>query len=130
VSSPNAFLVTLFALMCVTACAAESAPAQTDHWLADGSDQAVAEVIDAVTTFPTQLDPRIWDGMKMKPDVRETTLRIVDRIIAGTGIEGLTVDGVDLTEAMPPMNTTTHRISGCTSSSIPTRSHPARCEMC
>lgn len=93
---PQAWVATIAALMCVAACASESGPAETDGWLADGSDQHVAEVIDAVTTFPTELDPRIWDGIQMKPDVRETTLRIVDRIIADTGIEGLTVDGVDL----------------------------------
>lgn len=95
-SSPMAWLATIAALMCVTACASQAAPVETDGWLADGSDRAVTEVVDAVTAFPTQLDPRIWDGMQMKPDVREATLRVVDRIVADTGIEGLTIDSVDL----------------------------------
>ncbi len=95
-SSPMTWLATIAALMCVTACASESAPVEADGWLADGSDQAVTKVIDGVTTFPTQLDPRIWDDMQMKPDVREATLRVVHRIVGDTGIEGLTIDGVDL----------------------------------
>ena len=95
-SCPTTWLATIAALVCVTACASESALAETDRWRADGSDQAVADVIDAVTAFPTQLDPRIWDGMQMKPEVREATLRVVDRIVADTDIAGLTLDGVDL----------------------------------
>ncbi len=78
----------------VAACGS-SAPTP-DARLADGSERAVSKAIEAVTTFRTQLDPRIWDGMQMKPDVRHAALAVVDRIIADTGIEGLAVDGIDL----------------------------------
>jgi hypothetical protein len=64
--------------------------------LADGSDRAVAAAIDAISTFPSELDPRIWTGTEMKPDVRASTLRIVDRLVQSTGIDDLVVDGVDL----------------------------------
>ncbi|MGO4446190.1 hypothetical protein AB4Z42_22845 [Mycobacterium sp. 2YAF39] len=64
--------------------------------LADGSEQAVAQAIEAVTTFPAELDPRIWKGTQMKSEVRDASLRVVDRIVADAGIEGLTVTGVDL----------------------------------
>lgn len=84
------------AVAAVTACGPQPDPDETDSWLADGSERAVTEVIDAVTTFPADLDPRIWADRQMKPDVRETTMRIVDRIIDDTGIGGLTIDGVDL----------------------------------
>lgn len=90
-----AWLATIATLTCVTACASEPPSPDTDGWSADASERAVTEVIDKVTTFPTRLDPRIWDGMQMKPDVREATLRVVDRIIADTGLE-LAIDGIDL----------------------------------
>jgi hypothetical protein len=56
----------------------------------------VAKAIDAITTFPTELDPRIWDGTTMRPDVRQMTLTVVDRVVRTSGIEGLTVDAVEL----------------------------------
>lgn len=90
-----AWLAAIATLTCVTACATEPPSPDTDGWSADGSEQAVTEVIDKVTTFPTELDPRIWDGMQMKPDVREATLRVTDRIVADTGLV-LAIDGIDL----------------------------------
>lgn len=78
----------------LAACGSTPAPVQAP--LADGSERAVAEAVDGVTTFPTELDPRIFTGTQMKPDVRDATLRVVDRTIADTGINGLTVTGVDL----------------------------------
>lgn len=64
--------------------------------LADDSDAAVTKAIDSITTFPTELDPRIWDGMAIKPDIRDAIQQVVDRNVRESGIEGLTVDGVDL----------------------------------
>jgi hypothetical protein len=84
-------------LLVLTACAApqrDPAPAQMP--LADSSDRAVATAIDAITTFPTELDPRIWDGTAMRQDVRSMTLKVVDRVVATSGIAGLTVDSVEL----------------------------------
>ena len=60
------------------------------------SGESVAGAVDSVTTFPTELDPRIWTGLQMKPDVRDATLRIVDQIVSSTGIDGLAVDSVEL----------------------------------
>jgi hypothetical protein len=85
--------VVLCSLLLVAACGSAAEPQSP---LADDSDAAVSKVVDAITTFPTQLDPRIWDGLTMKPDVREAILRVVDRVIGETRIDGLTVDAVDL----------------------------------
>ncbi|AEV75142.1 hypothetical protein MycrhN_4656 [Mycolicibacterium rhodesiae NBB3] len=87
----------LFALVVAgsqTACGSTPGPLQAPF--ADGSTQAVAEAVDGVTAFPTELDPRIFTGAQMKPDLHDATLRIVDRIITDTGIKGLTVTGVEL----------------------------------
>ncbi|MGX9789307.1 hypothetical protein [Mycobacterium sp. MMS18-G62] len=64
--------------------------------LADDSDAAVSDAVESITTFPTQLDPRIWNGMAMKPDVRDAILRVVNRVTGESEIAGLTVDAVDL----------------------------------
>lgn len=84
-------------LLLLTACAApQRDPAPAEMPLADGSDRAVATAIDAITTFPTELDPRIWDGTAMRQDVRSMTLKVIDRVVATSGIAGLTVDSVEL----------------------------------
>jgi len=64
--------------------------------LADGSDASVSAAVNAITTFPTELDPRIWNGPDLKPDVREKSLAIVERIVKESGIAGLSVDAVEL----------------------------------
>ena len=64
--------------------------------LADGSAASVGAAIEAVTRFPTELDQRLWDGADLKPDVRAMSLKIVDRIVATSGIPGLVVDAVEL----------------------------------
>lgn len=64
--------------------------------LADGSEQSVQKVIDTVTAFPTRLDPRLWNGSQLKPEIRDRTTAIVDRIVAESRIPGLAVDSVEL----------------------------------
>ncbi len=64
--------------------------------LADGSDASVQAAINTVTTFPTALDPRLWNGTDLKPEIRDKSLAVVDRIVATSGIPDLTVDAVEL----------------------------------
>lgn len=64
--------------------------------LADGSDASVSAAVSAVTKFPTELDPRLWDGTELKPEVRDKTLAIVDRIVRSSDVPGLSVDAVEL----------------------------------
>lgn len=80
-------------VLVVSGCGSAQSP-QPD--LADGSDAAVAKVVDAITTFPDRLDSRIWDGTAMKPDVSEAITRVVERLVADADIDGLTVDAVEL----------------------------------
>lgn len=64
--------------------------------LADASDRSVQAAIDGVTTFPTRLDPRLWDGTDLKPEVLQKSMTIVDRIVTTSGIPGLAVDSVEI----------------------------------
>ena len=86
----------LGAVLVVAGCAAAHAEPDPTLPLADNTDQTVAAAIDAITRFPTTLDPRIWDGTRMKTDVRAMSLRVVDRVVATSGIDGLVVDSVEL----------------------------------
>lgn len=63
---------------------------------ADASDAAVSAAVDAITTFPDELDPRIWNGFDLKPEVRERSLAIVERITADWSISALNIDAVEL----------------------------------
>lgn len=64
--------------------------------LADDSNRAVQAAIDDVTQFPTELDPRLWSGQDLKPEIGAMSLKIVDRIVATSAIPGLAVDAVEL----------------------------------
>ncbi len=83
-------------LLVLTACPTAQAQPDVATPLADTSERSVSAAIDAITRFPTDLDPRIWDGTQMKPDVRDMSLTIVDRLMRSSGIDGLAVDAVEL----------------------------------
>ncbi|OYN81263.1 hypothetical protein [Mycolicibacterium sphagni] len=83
-------------LLMVAGCAAAHADPDQGLPLADGSSQTVTAAIDAITAFPTELDPRIWEGTQMKADVRQMSLQVVNRVVATSGIDGLAVDSVEL----------------------------------
>jgi hypothetical protein len=84
------------AVLVVVGCASTSRGDVGGVPLADGSDASVWAAVNAITTFPTELDPRIWNGPDLKPDVREKSLAIVERIVKESGIAGLSVDAVEL----------------------------------
>lgn len=86
-------LVALIALLAVCAAAPGRASAVT---AAFADESTIPHAVDAMTTFPTMLDPRIWDGTHMKPDVRNQSLRVVDRIVGSSGIDDLSIDAVEL----------------------------------
>ena len=84
------------AVLVLVGCAATPRDEIDGVRLADGSDTSVSAAVDAITTFPTELDPRIWNGDTIKPEVRERSLAMVDRIVKESRIAGLTVDAVEL----------------------------------
>ncbi len=89
-----AFARIVVAALVLAGCAG---PQQADpRPVADASVDSIAAAVAAVTTFPDRLDPRVWDGQLMKPDVRRQSLAIVERVVRESGIPGLTVDAVEL----------------------------------
>ncbi len=86
----------VIAAMWLSACGSHSGQPPAGPPLADASDTSVQKAIAGITTFPTELDPRLWDGTDLKPEIRTRSLKVVDRIVRTSGIPGLTVDGVEL----------------------------------
>lgn len=82
----------------VTAAAAEvPATCRGGPWLARETDAQLAERVAAISTFPTVLDPRLWNGMEMKPEIREKTLAIVDKLFRGLHLgPAVTITSVEL----------------------------------
>lgn len=74
----------------------EAATSTTTDVVADDTPAEIEEVITSISTFPTELDPRIWVDGTMKPDVRDRTLEIVDGLFADAAIPGAQIDAVEL----------------------------------
>ncbi|MEY3080963.1 MAG: hypothetical protein RJA94_948 [Pseudomonadota bacterium] len=64
--------------------------------LITSSDQDISAAIDQITTFPTVLDPRLWDGDKLRPDVRARTLEIVTDLFADLKMPDLAIKNVEI----------------------------------
>lgn len=94
--SALALMRPVVATLALVGCAASPQSEAVTEPLADGSTESVAAAIEKITTFPTELDPRLWNGTDLKPEVQEQSLAIVERILADSGYAGLRVDAVEL----------------------------------
>ena len=63
--------------------------------LVTSSDQDLAAAIDDITSFSLDLDPRLWDGDKLRPDVRARIMEIVGETFSGLKMEGLSIADVE-----------------------------------
>ena len=73
-----------------------SAPYVAVAPLVTSSDQDISAAIDQITTFPTVLDPRLWDGDKLRPEVRTRALEIVTDLFADLKMPDLTIKNVEI----------------------------------
>jgi hypothetical protein len=86
-----------FAALVTTARAEVPADCRGGNWLARETDAQLAERVTAMSTFPAELDPRLWNGMEMKPEIRAKTLAIVDKLFKGLRLgPAVTVTSVEL----------------------------------
>lgn len=86
-------LRTAVAVLAVAGCAPSPAGGGP---LADGSAAAITAAVDEITHFPSGLDPRLWNGESIKPEVADMTMRIVDRVVADDATPGLRVEAVEV----------------------------------
>jgi hypothetical protein len=91
------FVLAGLAALLSTARAEVPADCRGGNWLARETDAQLAERVTAMSTFPTVLDPRLWNGMEMKPEIRDKTLAIVDKLFKGLRLgPAVTVTSVEL----------------------------------
>lgn len=64
--------------------------------LVDETDAQLQDTMARISTFPTELDPKLWNGEQMKPDVRAATLKNVEGLVKRLGGAGAKVDAVEL----------------------------------
>lgn len=72
-----------------------SSPYMATAPLVTSSDQDIDAAIKTITSFPLDLDPRLWDGGKLRPDVRDRVLEIVNQHFADLGMPELRIAEVE-----------------------------------
>ncbi len=93
-------------LLATLACGAALAAGGVNRWnsapymaaapLVTSSDKDIAAAIDDITAFPTELDPRLWEGDRMRPDVRARALAIVTDMFADLKMPDLAISNVEV----------------------------------
>ena len=73
-----------------------SAPYMAVAPLVTSSDKDIAAAIADITAFPTELDPRLWDGDRMRPEVRARALAIVTDMFADLKMKDLAISNVEV----------------------------------
>jgi hypothetical protein len=68
-----------------------SAPYMATAPLVTSNDQDLDAAIKMITRFPLDLDPRLWDGEKLRPDVRARILEVVNQQLADLKIPDLRI---------------------------------------
>ncbi|MEI8180515.1 hypothetical protein [Aestuariivirga sp.] len=58
-------------------------------------DELKSRVVE-ISTFPTDLDPRIWDGDKLREDVRQRTLEVIEYMFAELKLKNVTIQSVEV----------------------------------
>lgn len=60
------------------------------------TDEQLKTAAEKQSTFPTVLDPRLWNGEEMKADVAANTVANVNALVKRSGISDLKVDAIEL----------------------------------
>ena len=60
------------------------------------TDAQLDDTMVKISTFPTVLDPRLWNGEAMKPDIRTNTIKNVNSLVKRLGVQDAKVDAVEL----------------------------------
>ncbi|MCX7351425.1 MAG: hypothetical protein NTZ54_18550 [Alphaproteobacteria bacterium] len=63
--------------------------------VAETPDELKSRAVE-ISTFPTDLDPRIWDGDKLREDVRQRTLEVIEYMFAELKLKNVTIQSVEV----------------------------------
>ena len=73
-----------------------SAPYAATPPLATDTPEELRARMEEITSFPAELDPRLWDAGKLRPDVRSRTLEIAQDVLRGIDIPELTIKDIEV----------------------------------
>ena len=94
-------------LLVIIAALAAPAASQTDsRWnnapyasvpplTSETPDQLKSRVVE-ISTFPTELDPRLWDGDNLRADVRQRTLEVIRHMFTELKLTDVTIGSVEV----------------------------------
>lgn len=89
----------LLILTCATAHGAprwNSAPyAAVPPLVTETREELVGRVTE-ISTFPTELDPRLWEGERLRSDVRQRSLEVVNSLFADLKLKDVSVKDVEV----------------------------------
>lgn len=64
--------------------------------IAKDTDEQLKQAMVKISTFPTVLDPKLWNGEEMKADVRANTIQNVNSLLKRLRGTGAKVDAIEL----------------------------------
>lgn len=64
--------------------------------LATETRDELSERVTEISTFPTELDPRLWQNDRLRPEVRQRTLDIVGQLLDDLQLKNVTVGSVEV----------------------------------
>ena len=73
-----------------------SAPYAGKPPLVTDTPAELAARMDEITTFPTELDSRLWEAGKLRPDVRSRTLEIAQDVLTAINMPELTIKDIEV----------------------------------
>lgn len=62
--------------------------------LATTSEGELAESVEGILDFKTELEPLLWNGMDLQPQVRDRAGRLAERIVSELGVPGTVVEDI------------------------------------
>lgn len=73
-----------------------SAPYVTTPPLVTETAVDLKERVVGITTFPTELDQRLWQGDKLRPEVRQRVLDVINELLAALKLKDVSIKSVEV----------------------------------
>lgn len=73
-----------------------SAPYATTPPLVTETRDELSQRVTEISTFPSELDPRLWENDRLRTDVRQRTLDVVGQLFADLKLKDVTIKSVEV----------------------------------
>lgn len=69
--------------------------AQKPLLVLEGRTELEQRVIE-ISTFPTELDPRLWQKQKLRPEVRQRVIEVSDALLSDLNVEDVSIQSIEV----------------------------------